>query len=125
MKSKTAPDRPEKAFVKNVRTTILGLRGRLPVSPPEEVARWIKKGAVLVDVRTRIEARKNPVRGATNIPLSKLEGEQSELPRTKSFVTFCARGGRAEQAKNLLQANGLKVINGGGYKTILKILESN
>jgi phage shock protein E len=92
--------------------------------PQEEVARWIKKGAVLIDVRTKVEARKDPVPGATNIPLLKLEGALSELPRKKTFVTFCLRGGRAERAKNILEANGLKAINGGGYKSILKILES-
>jgi phage shock protein E len=123
MKSKTAPGRPRKSFAANLKTTVLGLRGKLPTAPPEEVARWIKKGAVLVDVRTKIEARKNPVPGATNIPLLKLEGALSELPRNKSFVTFCLRGGRAERAKNLLQANGRKAINGGGYKSVLKVLE--
>lgn len=125
MKSKTAADRPRKTFVENLKTTVLGLRGKLPTAPTEEVAKWIKKGAVLVDVRTRIEARKDPVPGAMNIPLLKLEGELSVLPRDKTFVTFCLRGGRAERAKNLLQANGLKAINGGGYKSILKILASN
>jgi phage shock protein E len=124
MKSKTATGRPKKTFVENLQTTIRGLRGKLPTAPPEEVAKWIKKGAVLVDVRTKIEVRKNPVPGATNIPLLKLEGQLSELPRNKSFVTFCLRGGRAERAKNLLEANGRKAINGGGYKSILKVLES-
>jgi phage shock protein E len=123
MKSKTAPSRPKKTFAENLKTTVLGLRGKLPTAPPEEVAKWIKKGAVLIDVRTKIEVRKNPVPGATNIPLLKLEGALSELPRNKSFVTFCLRGGRAERAKNLLQANGRKAINGGGYKSVLKILE--
>ena len=125
MKSKTAPARPKKTFVENLKTTVLGLRGKLPMPPQEEVAKWIKKGAVLIDVRTKIEARKNPVPGATNIPLLKLEGALSELPPNKSFVTFCLRGGRAERAKALLEANGRKAINGGGYKSILKILDSN
>ena len=125
MKSNTTPERPTKGFIKNLRTTILGLRGKLPVSPPEEVAKWINQGAVLLDVRTRIEVRNNSVHGATNIPLLKLKDELSQLPRDKAFVTYCLRGGRAERAKNLLQANGLKAINGGGYKAILKILESN
>jgi phage shock protein E len=125
MKSKTTPERPTKGFIENLRTTIRGLRGKLPVSPPEEVARWIKEGAILLDVRTRIEVRNNPVRGATNIPLLQLKGELSKLPRDKAFVTYCLRGGRAERAKNLLQASGFRVINGGGYKAILKILESN
>ena len=125
MKSKTASERPSKGFIKNLRTTILGLRGKLPVSPPEEVAKWIKGGAILLDVRTRIEVRNDPVPGATNIPLLQLKGELSKLPRDKAFVTYCLRGGRAERAKNLLQANGFRAINGGGYKAILQILESN
>jgi phage shock protein E len=125
MKPITAWDRPTNALVENLLTTVLGLRGKLPTAPPEEVAKWIKKGAVLVDVRTRIEARKNPVPGATNIPLLKLKGELSELPLNRVFVTFCLRGGRAERAKNLLQANGRKAINGGGYKSVLNILQSD
>jgi len=124
MKSKTAPGRPKKTFVENLKTTVLGLRGKLPMPPQEEVAKWIKKGAVLIDVRTKVEARKDPVPGAMNIPLLKLEGALPELPRNKTFVTFCLRGGRAERAKTLLEANGRKAINGGGYKSILKILES-
>jgi phage shock protein E len=123
MKAKTAAGRPKKTFAENLKTTVLGLRGKLPMPPQEEVARWIKKGAVLIDVRTKIEVRKHPVPGATNIPLLKLEGALAELPRNKAFVTFCLRGGRAERAKNLLEANGRKAINGGGYRSILNILE--
>jgi rhodanese-related sulfurtransferase len=67
--------------------------------------------------------RKNPVPGATNIPLLKLEGQLSELPRGKTFVTFCLRGGRAERARVMLEADGRKAINGGGYKNVLKILD--
>ena len=123
-KKKTAAARPGQKLIRNLKTTVLGLRGKLPMPPPEEVAKWIKKGAVLLDVRSLVEVKKNPVPGATNIPLLKLEGQLSELPRGKTFVTFCLRGGRAERAKNLLEANGRKAINGGGYKSILKILDS-
>jgi phage shock protein E len=125
MSSKTVSGRPEKTFFEQLRITVLGLTGKLPTAPPDEVAKWIKNGAVLVDVRTNYEARKDPVPGATNIPLSKLEGELSGLPPNKSFVTFCRRGGRAERAKNLLEANGRKALNGGGFKSVLKVLESN
>jgi phage shock protein E len=123
-KKKTAAERPGQKLIRNVKTTVLGLRGKLPMPPPEDVAKWIKKGAVLLDVRSKLEVRKNPVPGATNIPLLKLEGQLSELPRDKAFVTFCLRGGRAERAKNMLEANGRKAINGGGYKSVLKILDS-
>jgi phage shock protein E len=125
MESRAAPDYREETFFESVRTTILGLLGKLPVSPPEEVAKWIKEGAILLDVRTAIEVKRNPVRGAKNIPLSELKGEVSALPRDKTFVLYCARGGRAERAKRLLLASGLKAINGGGYKAVLKVLEGS
>ena len=123
-RKKAAVDGPGSKLVRNVKTTILGLQGKLPMPPAEEVAKWIKKGAVLLDVRSKVEVKKNPVPGATNIPLLNLEGQLSELPRDKAFVTFCLRGGRAERAKKMLEANGRKAINGGGYKSILKILDS-
>jgi|OpeIllAssembly_1097287.scaffolds.fasta_scaffold636883_1 phage shock protein E len=123
-KKKAAEECPKQKLIRNVKTTILGLQGKLPMPPPEEVAKWIKKGAVLVDVRSKLEVRKNPVPGAINIPLLKLEDELSTLPRNKTFVTFCLRGGRAERAKVMLETNGRKAINGGGYKSILKILEA-
>jgi len=123
-KKKAVAQSPGQKLIRNVKTTILGLQGKLPMPPPEEVAKWIKKGAVLIDVRSKLEVRKNPVPGAINIPLVKLDDELSTLPRKKAFVTFCLRGGRAERAKNMLEANGRKAINGGGYKSILKILDS-
>jgi len=125
MSSNTSQDHPKKSLIDSLKTTVLGLLGKLPTAPPEEVAKWIGKGAILLDVRTKIEAGKNPVPGATNIPIRKLEDELSALPPNKPFVTFCLRGGRAERAKNLLQANGREVLNGGGYKNILKALEKN
>jgi phage shock protein E len=124
VKKKAVVKGPGQKLIRNVKTTILGLQGKLPMPPPEEVAKWIKQGAVLVDVRSKLEVRKNPVPGAINIPLLNLDDELSTLPRNKSFVTFCLRGGRAERAKVKLEANGRKAINGGGYKSVLKILES-
>jgi len=38
MKSNTASERPGKTFVENLKTTFLGLCGKLPTAPPEEVA---------------------------------------------------------------------------------------
>jgi rhodanese-related sulfurtransferase len=122
MKSNTAP---KKTLLEQLRITVLGLAGKLPTPPAEEVLKWIKAGAVLIDVRSEFEVRRDPVPGATNIPLARLEGALSRLPPGKTFVTFCRRGGRAERAKNLLEANGRSAINGGGYKNVLKILESN
>jgi rhodanese-related sulfurtransferase len=95
-KKKAAVESPRQKLIRNVKTTIRGLQGKLPMPPAEEVAKWIKNGAVLVDVRSKLEVKQNPVPGAVNIPLLKLGDELSTLPRNKTFVTFCLRGGRAQ-----------------------------
>jgi len=61
MNSKTALTRPKKSFLEQLRITVLGLSGKLPAAPAEEIVKWIKNGAVLVDVRTNFEARKDPM----------------------------------------------------------------
>ena len=92
--------------------------------PPEEVAELLKKGAALVDVRSWIEAKIGMAPGATNIPLLRLKSRLKELPRDRTIVVYCGTGGRAAKAKEILEANGFKAANGGGYKAILKIQES-
>ena len=54
----------------------------------------------------------------------RLKRHLDELPRDRNIVLYCGTGGRAGKAKEVLDAAGFKAFNGGGYKTILKILES-
>ena len=90
--------------------------------PPEEVAKLLKKGAFLVDVRTKIEARMGIAPGATHISLFTIKRHLDELPRDRDIVLYCGTGGRAAKAKQILEAAGFKAFNGGGYKDILKII---
>jgi rhodanese-related sulfurtransferase len=92
--------------------------------PPDEVAKLIKKGAFVVDVRSKLEAKRGIAPGAVNIPVLKLKAHLSELPGNRTILTYCGTGGRAAKAKEILEANGFKAANGGGYKAILKILQS-
>jgi phage shock protein E len=92
--------------------------------PPEEVAKLLKKGAMLIDVRSRLEAKLGMAPGATNIPLLKLKSHLDELPRDKTLVLYCGTGGRAGKAKEFLDAKGFKAVNGGGYKAIKTIFQS-
>ena len=77
----------------------------------------LKKGATIVDVRTRAEYNNGHIRGAVNIPLNNLSNHYSSLSKTKPVITCCASGVRSAQAKNILQANGFnEVYNGGGWE---------
>ncbi len=93
--------------------------------PPEETAKLLKKGAFLVDVRTKLEARRGMAAGATNYSLLTIKRHLDELPRDKDIVLYCGTGARAGKVKEILDAAGFRAFNGGGYKTILEIVGKN
>ncbi len=99
--------------------------GTRSIRPENEVARLIGNGAFILDVRFPFEAKKGIAPGATNISLLQLNRHLGELPRDRTIVTYCMTGGRAGKARDILERNGFKVINGGGYETVRKIAMSH
>ena len=98
--------------------------GTSSIRPESEVADLIRDGAFILDVRAAFEAKKGIVPGATNISMLQIERHLSELPRDRTIVTYCETGGRAGKSRDILERNGFKVINGGSYETIRKIVVS-
>ena len=96
--------------------------GTSSIRPESEVAELIRDGALVLDVRTAFEAKKGIAPGAANISLLQIERRLSELPRDRTIVTYCETGGRAGKARDILDRNGFKVINGGGYESIRKMV---
>lgn len=90
--------------------------------PPEQVAKLLKSGALLVDVRTKLEARGGIAPGATHISLFTLKRHLDELPRDRDIVVYCGTGARAGKAKQVLEDAGFKAFNGGGYDDVVKII---
>lgn len=99
--------------------------GTRSIRPENEVADLIRNGAYILDVRTPLEAKKGMAPGAMNISLLQLKHRLDELPRDRMIVTHCETGGRAGKARDILERNGFKVVNGGGYQTILKITKKS
>ena len=91
------------------------------IRPESEVASLIKNGAFILDVRTKMEAKKGMALGATNIPLLRLKRHLDELPSDRTIVTYCGTGERAGKAKDILEAADFKAVNGGKYETLLKL----
>jgi rhodanese-related sulfurtransferase len=83
---------------------------------PTTTQGWVKKGALLVDVRERdeVEQLAFDVPNIVNIPLSEFEIRYKELPFNKEMVIVCRGGGRSLRAAGFLINNGydpLKVVN--------------
>ena len=83
---------------------------------PTTTQSWIKKGALLVDVREKeeVEQLAHDVPNIVNIPLSDFDKRYKELPFDKELVMVCRGGGRSLRAAGFLINNGYdpaKVVN--------------
>ncbi|TAK37299.1 MAG: rhodanese-like domain-containing protein [Saprospiraceae bacterium] len=83
---------------------------------PTTTQSWVKKGALLVDVREKdeVEQLAYDVPNIVNIPLSEFEDRYHELPLDKDIVMVCRSGGRSLRTTAYLVNNGYnpdRVVN--------------
>lgn len=98
---------------------INNIKNLLGFGPKVEFAELIKKGAVIIDVRTKDEYQNGHIKGSINIPLQILPNSLSKLKKDKPVITCCASGMRSASAKNILKSNGFtEVHNGGGWMSL-------
>ena len=83
-------------------------------------AELVKKGAVILDVRSKSEYDGGHIKNSVNIPVDQLQKNLSKLKdKNKPIITCCASGMRSASAKSILQNNGYKnVHNGGGWSSL-------
>lgn len=87
--------------------------------PKADLKALIDQGAFLVDVREPGEFAGGSVKGAINIPLGKIPAELSRFKGKENIVVFCRSGNRSNQAKVLLERNGIaNVVNGGSLNEV-------
>lgn len=107
------------------------LRGLLGgAAPPEsqaQLARMLKAGAVIVDVRTPAEFAQGHAASSRNIPLGPdFSARLHELGSDKSrpVVTCCRSGQRSASAAEMLTKAGFTtVMNGGPWQSVQALLE--
>lgn len=85
-----------------------------------DYAELVKKGAVILDVRSKSEYDGGHIKNSINIPVDQLQKNLSKLKdKNKPIITCCASGMRSASAKSILQNNGYKnVHNGGGWSSL-------
>ncbi|MBV7439864.1 rhodanese-like domain-containing protein [Weeksellaceae bacterium TAE3-ERU29] len=85
------------------------------------------KNATLIDLRNQDELDEYGfIENAVHIPLPELPNKLEDIENyNKPIVLFCKAGGRAERAKEFLEAHGFTdVYNAGGYEDVKSVLES-
>ena len=96
----------------------MGLLNMLGFGGKSESAKeFMAKGALVIDVRTYEEFASGHIKGSKNIPLQIISGKVAEIKKLNQPVIVCCRSGmRSAQAASILKAQGVEVMNGGGWE---------
>jgi len=88
----------------------MGEESVVNTKPLADVQKEIKDGkAILVDVRAQSEWDKGHVKDAKFVPITTIKdgtADLASLPKDKTIYTYCARGGRAKTAAEVLKEKG-------------------
>ncbi|MDR6922555.1 MULTISPECIES: rhodanese-like domain-containing protein [Chryseobacterium] len=83
----------------------------------------IKKGAIILDVRTEQEYKTGHIEGSVNISLGSIRERYTELHQNKTYITVCSHGLRSVKAEHILKEKGFKyVYNGGAWSDLQKMI---
>ena len=87
------------------------------------ITAFLKNDAVIVDVRTQKEREKGFIENSMHVPLDQLKDTVEELRQmNKPIIVCCESGIRSEKAAHYLRLHNLEAINGGGWKSLKKLL---
>ena len=86
----------------------------------------LRRGAIVIDVRTPQEFDQGKVPESINIPVDRIAANAERIKNMKRPVVFCcASGMRSGNAVNIMKGKGLnEVYNGGSWYDVIKILKS-
>ena len=85
----------------------------------------LRRGAIVIDVRTAQEFDQGKVPESVNIPVDRIAANAERIKGMNRPVVFCcASGMRSGNAVSIMKGKGLKeVYNGGSWYDVLKILK--
>lgn len=83
-----------------------------------QIQRYLKEGAVLLDVRTSSEFNGSHIEGSVNAPVQSIDQNMHKLDKSKPVITYCAMGGRSAIAAAKLKSQGFKVVSAGGINNM-------
>lgn len=102
----------------------MGLFSFLFGKKSNQIQEYLKKDAVILDVRTQREYNAEHIEGAILVSISELKTRIEEIKKlNKPVIAHCKSGIRSAQAKQILNANGIDAINGGGISAMKKALQ--
>jgi phage shock protein E len=132
MNAQQPPHRPTPSYMSIVTwIVIIGavvaffLVKRLTQASPVAAQDWLRKGALVIDVRSESEYQERHLRNAVNIPLNRLGDEIGRYATNKEqpILLHCLSGARSGMGANTLKRMGyINVSNLGSYGRAEKII---
>lgn len=74
----------------------------------------ISNGAVILDVRTKLEYQSGHLKNSINIPIDNLPQNIKKLNKNRPIITCCASGARSASARRILKSSGFEQVYNGG-----------
>ena len=86
----------------------------------------LRRGAIIIDIRTANEFDQGKVRGSINIPTDRIDINLRRIAHMHRPIIICSNSdSENERVISFLKANGVKEIYNGGYWTrMLNIIRS-
>ncbi|MEW4924387.1 rhodanese-like domain-containing protein [Algibacter sp. 2305UL17-15] len=101
----------------------MGFLSRFFKSKPENIKAFLKRDAVILDVRTDLEWNEGHLPNAIHIPLSDLKDKIEGIKKlNKPVIAHCKSGVRSARATKLLKFYKIDAINGGGIGDVQKLI---
>ena len=86
----------------------------------------LRRGAMVIDVRTPQEFDGGKVPESINIPVDRIAANAERIKNMNRPIIFCcSSGSRSGNAASIMKQKGMKeVYNGGSWENVLKLLKS-
>src|SRR6478672_9622504 len=86
----------------------------------------LRRGAVVIDIRTAAEFDRGKVRDSINIPIDRININLKRIVQMSSPIIICSDSdSENERVVDVLKANGVKEIyNGGNWTKIARMVRS-
>ena len=86
----------------------------------------LRRGAVVIDVRSPGEYDQGKIKGSKNIPVDQIPVNAKYIKGlNRPVIVVSSPDSRSAEAKRILKENGVtEVYNGGGWERVLKMIRS-
>ncbi|MCX7607426.1 MAG: rhodanese-like domain-containing protein [Bacteroidia bacterium] len=94
---------------------------RITASEAREKQQSQRDKVVLLDVRTPAEHRQLRIKGSQNVDFyNGFDRHIEKLDKGKTYILFCASGGRSQAATGLMRQKGFDAYNAGGIGELIQ-----